>query len=386
MPPKSLAALPILMLAAASVQAAASPVPSPEFALDAPIALMIDVGAGRVLYAREAHRRFLPASLTKIMTSYVAFELVAKGKLRLEQRIPVRPETFRKWRGVGSTMFLPSGGQPTVAELIEGIVTVSANDACVVLAEGVAGSVEGFTAMMNDQARALGLRDSHYNTPNGWMDEGRTYVSAADLATLSSALITRHPDLYRRFYGHASMSWNGITQPNHNPLYGVTAGADGVKTGFTNEAGYGFVGSVERGGRRLVMVVGGYDRPQDRMKQSREFIEWGYSAWDSRPLFQAGAPVGVARVQGGAERSVPLVAPRALSMTVPNGTKPTYTLAIRYKGPLRAPIAKGETVASLLVRVPGEPVHVLPLAAGESVRKGGLASRLRNGAMEVAGL
>lgn len=355
-------------------------------AIDAPIALLVDVGSGHVLFARDANRRFVPASITKIMTSYVAFDLLTQGKIRLDQRMPMRPETFRQWHSVGSTMFIPADAQPTVAELLEGIVTVSANDACVVLAEGATGSVPSFTRLMNDAAAKLGMRDSHFNTPNGWMDEGQTYVSAADLATLSGALITRFPDLYRQFYGHAQMTWNGITQPNHNPLYGVTEGADGIKTGFTNEAGYGFVGSAQRNGRRLIMVLGGHDRPKDRERQSRDLIEWGFAAWTAQPLFEQGATLGMAQVQGGQERTVPLIAPRPLSITAANGTTPQYTLSVRYKGPLKAPIAAGETVASLLVRVPGEPVRVLPLVAGASVPKGGLASRMRDGALQMVGL
>lgn len=354
--------------------------------IDAPIALMLDVGSGRVLFARDPHRRFVPASITKIMTSYVAFDLITKGKLRLDQRIAIRPETFRKWRHVGSTMFLPAEAQPTVAELIEGIVTVSANDACVVLAEGATGSVPAFTALMNQAAADLGMRDSHFNTPNGWMDEGQTYVTAADLATLSGALMTRFPDLYRRFYGHAEMTWGGITQPNHNPLYGHTEGADGVKTGFTNEAGYGFVGSAERNGRRLVMVLGGYDRPIDRTNQSRAFIEWGFAAWEAKPVFRRGAAVATAAVQGGEAREVRLVAPHDLSVTLPKGAAPNYKLSVRYKGPIKAPVRKGEVVASLLVRVPGEPVRVLPLAAGEDVARGGVLARMRNGALGLVGL
>lgn len=354
-------------------------------AIDAPIALLVDVGSGRVLYARDVHRRFVPASITKIMTSYVAFDLLSKGRLRLDQRLGVRPETFRKWRGVGSTMFLPADAQPTVAELIEGIVTVSANDACVVLAEGVSGSVPAFTALMNAAAADLGMRDSHFNTPNGWMDEGETYVTAADLATLSGALMTRFPDLYRRFYGHAEMTWGGITQPNHNPLYGYVQGADGVKTGFTNEAGYGFVGSAERNGRRLVMVLGGYDRPQDRARQSRALIEWGFAAWNAKPIFSKGAQVATASVQGGRERSVPLIAPRELSVTVPKGEKARYTLSVRYRGPLKAPVSRGDTVASLLVRVPGEPVRILPLVAGQDVAAGGMLARLRDGMLGIFG-
>lgn len=385
LPKRIVPVLAVAVLAAFPIRAAAPPAPVATFEVSAPTALMIDVGSGRVLFERQSHRRFLPASLTKIMTSYVAFELIAQGKLKLDQRFPMRPETFRKWHRVGSTMFIENNAQVSVADLLSGIVTVSANDACVVLAEGIAGSVPGFTAMMNAQARALGMKDTRYNTPNGWMDEGQTYVSAADLATLSMAMIVRHPDLYARFYGHDHMSWNGINQENHNPLYGNTPGADGVKTGFTNEAGYGFVGSVIRDGRRLMMVVGGYDRPAVRAKESRDFIEWGFAAWDARPLFQPGAHIGQAAVQGGKERTVGLVTQQRLFVTVPKGMKAGYTLSIRYKGPLRAPIAKGEPVATLVVKVPGQPDEQMPLMAADAIGKGSAVDQLRNGFLGLIG-
>ncbi len=353
--------------------------------ISAPIGLLIDVNSGRVLFERQSHRRFVPASLTKIMTSYVAFELIAQGKLRLDQRFTMKPETFAKWHGVGSTMFLGNMSQTSVADLIEGIVTVSANDGCVVMAEGVAGSVPGFTAMMNAEARKLGMRDTHYNTPNGWMDEGQTWVSAADLAKLSMALITRHPALYQRFYGHHQATFGGITQNNHNPLYGHVDGADGVKTGFTNEAGYGLVGTAIRNGRRLMMVVGGYDRPVDRAEQSRALLEWGFAAWTSHPLFPKGAHLGEARVQEGEARSVGLVAPHDLALALPAGATGRPTLAIRYKGPLRAPIAKGQQVATLVVKVAGQPDEALPLVAAQDVAKGGVLARLRDGFLALAG-
>ncbi len=362
--------------------APADPTVLPE--ITAPTAYMIDVDSGRVLYARDAQRRFVPASLTKIMTSYVAFELIASGKLRLDQRFVMTPDTFRHWHGVGSTMFLGNNSSTTVAELLEGIVTVSANDGCVVLAQGIAGSVPGFTAMMNEQARRLGMRNTHYNTPNGWMDEGQTYVSAQDLATLSDALITRHGDLYHRFYGHERAEFNGIQQNNHNPLYGHTSGADGVKTGFTGEAGYGVVGSVLRDGRRIILVLGGYSRPKDRADQSRQFAEWGFAAWDSHPIVGAGAKVGTAIVQAGTARSVDLIAPHGYALAVPHGEAPRYTLSIRYKTPLIAPIAKGEEVASLIVRAPGQPIERLPLVAARNVAAGDTVDRVRDGLAVLA--
>lgn len=378
----------IAVLAAPPVAwARRGPPPDPAILpeITAPTAYMVDVASGRVLFARDAHRRFVPASLTKIMTSYVAFELIAAGKLRLDQRFVMGPETFRHWRGVGSTMFLGLNSSTTVADLLEGIVTVSANDACVVLAEGIAGSVPQFTALMNAKARELGLHDSHFNTPNGWMDQGQTYVSAADLATLASALITRHPDLYARFYGHERAEFNGIQQNNHNPLYGHTEGADGVKTGFTGEAGYGFVGSVRRGSRRVIFVLGGYGRPNERAQQSRAFAEWAFAAWDAHPLLAPGRPVGHVAVRGGSQTTVDLVAPQGYAVTVPHGTRPRYTLAIRARTPLTAPIAKGQEIATLIVRQPSQPITRLPLVADRDVARGGAWARLRDGLATFTG-
>lgn len=377
-----------MLVAATPVGALAQVVPfvSPEQSLTAPTALMVDFGSGRVLYRRDEHRRFVPASLTKIMTAYVAFELIAAGKVDPRQRFRVDEQTFREWSGKGSTLFLPNGADVSVEVLLNGIVTVSANDACVVLAKGVAGSVPAFTAMMNAKASELGMKDSHFNTPNGWMDEGRTWVTAADLAKLSAALIQRHPELYARYFGHAEMSWNGIDQPNHNPLYGVTAGADGIKTGFTNEAGYGFVGSVVRNGRRIIMVVGGYDKAGVRARESRDFVEWAFSRWQGERLFAAGEQVGTAEVQGGTVRRIALVAPRPLFVTLPTGAKPLYTLAMRYKGPLQAPIAQGAEVGSLVVSMQGGERFELPLVAANAVPLANPWQRLWNGLVGMVGL
>ncbi len=377
------AALPVRAAAPVVDAARADALAMPE--MTAPIALLIDVNGGKILFERESHRRFVPASLTKIMTSYVAFERIKAGKLKLDQRFRMSHEAFRQWHRVGSTMFLADGSDTSVAELLEGIVTVSANDGSIVLAEGVAGNVPAFTVLMNEAAKQLGMKDTHYNTPNGWMDDGATYVSAADLATLSTALITRHPDLYARFYGHERLNFRGVEQPNHNPLYGHVAGADGVKTGFTNEAGYGLVGSAIRDRRRLMMVVGGYDNGKVRARESRAFLEWGFAAFEAHRLFASGAQIGTAKVQGGEERAVPLVAPHALALTLPRGQRAGYTLSLRYKGPLRAPIAKGDSVAILIVRVPGKGETRLPLVAGADVPQAGALARLRNGLLAMIG-
>ncbi len=378
-------ALPLVAAPAALTAPAAAPDPyvAPAEVAPVPIALLIDVGSGQTLFAKEPDRRFVPASITKVMTLYVAFELIARHQLDPHARLRMSEGAWKAWAHVGSTMFLDREHDVTVDELLLGIANVSANDGCVVLAEGAAGSVANWVALMNAEARRLGMADSHFGTPNGWMDEGETYVSARDLATLATAMLTRHPDLYHRYIGHETMSWNGITQHNHDPILGKIEGADGIKTGFTNQAGYGFLGSASRGGRRLIMVVAGADKPKDRAKAAAALIDWGFAAFDSRPLFGAGTTVASAGVQGGEARSVPLVTPVAYSAASAKGTREPVRLRIVYEGPLEAPILKGAPVANLEIRVGNQPAHRLPLVAGADVPRAHFFTRLLNG---LAGL
>lgn len=384
-----------LLAAALSAQAEVPPAPTaqaalpfvPETSLSAPIAYMLDLGSGRVLFERDANRRFMPASLTKIMTAYVAFELLAAGKLQPNQRFVMSDAAFEQWHRVGSTMFIGRGQAVTVDELLHGIMTVSANDACIVLAEGVSRSVPGFVALMNAEARKLGMRDTHFGSPNGWPDEGATYTTAHDLAVVTAAMIARHPAYYRRYVGKPEMTFNGIRQENHVPTIGRVGGADGVKTGFTNEAGYGFVGSASRHGRRLVMAVGGYDRAWQRARESRAFLEWGFADWTTQPLFPPGGTVAEARVQGGAERRVALTATTPLYLTLrPGESTAGTTMAIRYDGPIPAPVRKGAQVGSLRVIVPGLAPRNLPLVAASDVPVAGPLARLRNGLFGLVGL
>ena len=357
----------------------ANPVPPPVAAERAPVALLVDMGSGRTLYARDSEQAFLPASVTKTMTTFVAFEMLAQGKLRRDQRIAVGDAAWKEWHAKGSRMFLEHGSEVSVDDLLMGIMNVSANDGAVVLAEGAAGSVANWVALMNEAARRLGMDDSHFGTPNGWMDGGNTRISARDLVKLADAMITRYPAYYHRYIGHKGMTWAGITQPNHDPILGVVAGADGIKTGFTVEAGYNFLGSAERDGRRLVMVLAGVRKPQDRTKAARALMEWGFAAWDDKPLVAAGAMVGKALVQGGNQPTVPLVAPRAYFATIAKGTRAPVAMRIIYNGPINAPIARGAEIASLEIRLGNEPPSLVPLAAAQDVEPGGLLARIRAG-------
>lgn len=348
-----------------------------------PLAILVDLGSGQVLYAKEPDRRFMPASITKVMTLYVAFELISRGQLNENQTFRMSEDAWKHWHGVGSTMFLDREHEVTVHDLLMGIANVSANDGCVVMAEGAAGSVANWVALMNAEARRIGMTNSHYGTPNGWMDEGQTYVTPRDLATLAAAMLRRHPDLYHRYIGHQTSTWNGITQRNHDPILGKLEGADGIKTGFTNQAGYGFLGSAERNGRRLVMVIGSAEKPKERARAAADLMDWGFAAFDSRPLFAPDATVGEARVQDGEARSVPLLAPTAYSATSPRGTRAPVSLRLVYDGPLVAPIRKGDAVASLEIRVGSAAPQKVPLVAGADVARAGPLRRLLNG---LAGL
>ena len=349
----------------------------PAQAAAAPVALLVDLGSGRALSSRDAARPFLPASVTKTMTAYVAFELMAQGRLRPEQTFTESADAYRHWHTTGSRMFLEYGKPVSVDTLLQGIMTVSANDGCVVLAEGAAGSVANWVALMNDTARRLGMTQSHFGTPNGYMDHGNTYVSARDLVKLADAMITRYPALYHRYVGHPGMTWNGITQRNHDPTLGIVPGADGIKTGYTGEAHYNFLGSAERNGRRLVMVLAGVPRPNERAKAARALLEWGFSQWDSQPLLGPGERAGTVDVAGGEVSSLSLVAPRAYSVSVPHGTRPPVEMRVITRGPVTAPVARGAEIATLEVRVAGEAPIRLPLVAGNAVPEGGLLARLR---------
>ncbi|HKX78741.1 MAG TPA: D-alanyl-D-alanine carboxypeptidase family protein [Novosphingobium sp.] len=371
-----------VVVAPAAMGRPARPRPPAELAT-IPIAMLTDLGSGRVLYARQPDRRFAPASVTKVMTAYVAFEELAAGRLTLRRRFTVSAATAREWNGRGTSMYLRPGEAVSTDDLLHGIMTASANDAAIALAEGYAGSVAAWTFMMNDASRRLGMSHSRFITPNGWPDGRRTYVSARDLVTLSSAMLTRHPALYQRYAGHRTFRWRQNTLGSHDPVTGVVAGADGIKTGYTREAGYNFLGSGERDGRRLVMVVAGARSAAERDTASRAFLEWGFSHWRALPLFGKGETVANAQVQNGDARSVPLVAVHRIYATLPAQAESKPRLMLAYRGPLVAPIKAGTRVAELRIAIDGmEPSHI-PLYAARDVAVAGPLDRLINGLMNL---
>ncbi len=357
---------------------------APPFETAAPTAYMVDLSSGAVLYAKDADRRMPPASMAKMMTVHLAFDLIRAGKFKLDQKFTVRPETWAKWHGpeAGSTMFLSAGEEVSIENLLHGIATLSGNDACVVLAEGMFGTEAAFVAQMNATAKRLGLANTNYGTSNGWPDNGVTYTTARDLATLGKATLDTYPDLYKQFYGRRDFTWgktlggSQIVQPNRNPLLGKVAGADGIKTGHTDEAGYGFVGSADQKGRRLVMVVAGLDSFNNRISESVKFMEWGFKSWEARPVVAAGKRVQTADVQMGSSSEVGLVTPRNVAVTVPLGTPPAMTVSVVYDGPVRAPIKKGQHIADLVVKTGDLPPQITPLIAESDVGEAGFFGRV----------
>lgn len=380
------ASLPLIAISTAALAA------TPKYDTTAPIAYMTDLSSGAVLFERNADKQIPPASMAKMMTVYVAFDQIAKGKLKLDQKVDIQRSTWQKWQGQGSTMFLGVNDRPTVKDLLHGVITLSGNDASVVLAETIAGTEENFAEIMTKTAKNIGMKNSRFGNATGWPDEGKTMVTARDLGLLGARLSDDFPKLYKDFFGLTEFTWGKtnsgkpITQPNRNPLLGKIAGADGLKTGHTEEAGFGFTGSAEQSGRRIVSVLAGIDSYGGRSSEAVKFMNWGFNAWEPKALFKKGTKIQTAEVQLGDSSSVDLIAPKNLAATLPKGSDTKLKMTVRYVGPIKAPIAKGQKVADLIVKTGEGSVQVMPLVAGEAVGEAGFFGRAWAGLLSLIGL
>ena len=357
---------------------------APAYTTAAPIAFMKDLQTGRILLAKDADKRIPPASMGKMMSVYVAFKLIKSGEANLEQPILVREETWKKWNNQGSTMFLDVNSQVSVENLLHGIVTLSGNDACVVLAEGLGGTEANYVALMNREAKRLGLKGSNFANTNGWPDPNE-YVTARDLATIAEATIRDFPDLYARFYQKEGFTWGktmgagqAITQGNRNPLLGKVAGADGLKTGHTEEAGYGFTGSAIQNGRRLVMVVAGLPSFGERVSASVDFMNWGFAAWQNIPLGKKGQVMGKVAISGAADPTIDAVAGKDLFVTLPRGFGMERKTSVEALPGLSAPLKAGQQVGNLVVTMPGQQPVKAPLVTPVAIEEAGMFRRAWN--------
>ena len=342
-----------------------------EFETKATNAILVDFQTGAVLFEKYADELMAPASMSKIMTVFMAFESLREGRLSLDDMLPVS-ETA--WRMGGSKMFVEVGKSVRVEDLLRGIIVQSGNDACIVMAEGLAGSEDAFAQEMTSRARKLGLTDSTFRNATGW-PHAEHLTTARDLATLAAALIREFPNFYH-YFSEMEFTFSDIKQGNRNPLLYRDIGADGLKTGHTEESGYGLTASMVRGDRRLIMVINGLESVRDRSEESVKLMQWGMREFDNARLFDSGQQVDQAEVWLGEAAHVPLRIDEELTITLPRRARDSMKIAVVYDAPVPAPITEGTRVATLVIDVPGI-VHIeRPLVAAQSVARRGFFGRI----------
>ena len=335
-------------------------------------ALLVDFDTGTVLLEKNADELMPPSSMSKLMTAYLVFEKLKEGKLKMTDMLPV---TERAWRKQGSKMFVALGSQVKVEDLLRGVIVQSGNDACIVLAEGIAGSEEAFAEMATKRARELGLNQSVFKNATGWPDPGHV-MTARDLSVLARRIITDFPDYYH-IYSELNFTYNGIKQGNRNPLLYKNIGADGLKTGHTEAAGYGLTASVKRGDRRLILVINGLNSMNQRSDETERLIEWGFREFENYTLVEAGQPITEAEVWLGETATVPLVPANKAVATLPRAARKDMKVTAIYDGPVAAPIAKGQQVGKLVVTAPSlKQPQEIPLIAGADVPRLGFFGRV----------
>jgi D-alanyl-D-alanine carboxypeptidase (penicillin-binding protein 5/6) len=360
---------------AAAPAASAVPIalPTPP-ALPVKSAYLVDFASGEVLLERNPHERLEPASVTKLMTAYVVFQALADGGLAIDDEVLV---SEKAWRMDGTRMFIEVGSTVSVENLLRGLLIQSGNDAAVALAEHVAGSVEDFAELMNEQAAALGMRDSQFRNPHGLPARGH-YTTARDLAVLAAALIADFPDRYA-LLKEREYSYNGINQYNRNALLRRDDSVDGLKTGHTDAAGYCIVTSAERSGMRLIAVVLGAKTANERNEHAQALVDYGFAAFETHRLYAAGEELGLARVRGGAPATTPLALERDLFVTIPRGRYEALAATLKMGAELVAPLASGTHVGEVVVELAGSTISQAPVVVLGEVADGGFWTQLADG-------
>ncbi|MBL8687911.1 MAG: D-alanyl-D-alanine carboxypeptidase [Rhodospirillaceae bacterium] len=359
-----------LLLAAAFV-AGAAPAFAQTIETQARQAYIVDMKTGTVLLEKNADEVMPPSSMSKMMTVHMLFEKLQKGEVKLTDEFPV---SERAWRIQGSKMFVPLGSRVKVEDLIRGIVIQSGNDACVVVAEALAGSEEAFAEQMTKKGRELGLTKTVFKNASGWPHPEHV-TTARELAIIARHTIEAFPEYYK-YYAELNYTFNGIKQGNRNPLLYKPLGADGLKTGHTEAAGYGLTASVKRGERRIIMVVNGLPSMKARASETETLIDWAFREWENYSLFKNGETVQQAGVWLGDAKNVALQAGQDLEVTLPRRARQGMKVTAVFQEPIPAPIQKGQTVGKLVVAAPGVQTRELPLIAGDAVGQLGPAGRI----------
>jgi len=354
-----------------------------NFQTSAPFAILIDADSGTVLFEKNADQPTYPSSMAKLMTAEVVFRAIKEGRLNPEDEVTISENAWRKGGAPsgGSSMFAALNSRVKVQDLIRGVVIQSGNDACIALAEAIAGNEPQFATMMTKRARELGLAKANFTNSSGLPDPDMT-VSVRELALLAQHIIRTYPDFYR-LYSEREFTWNRIRQQNRNPLLAMGIGADGLKTGYTSEAGYGLVGSAVQNGLRLIVVVNGIKTAKERADEARKLLEWGFRGFEARILFADGETVGEAKLYGGAQGRVPLVSDKPVRLLVPRGSSEKITGKITYVGPVPAPVEKGQAIGKLRVWRGDHVTLEVPLQASESIARGSVTQRAFDAATEL---
>ncbi len=339
-------------------------------------AVVIDFNTGAVLLEKNADDLMTPSSMSKLMTVYMVFSRLKDGSLKMTDQLPVTETAWKKhYKTEGSLMFLPVHSMVRVEDLLRGVIIQSGNDACSVLAEGLAGSEEAFAEQETRKSREIGLTKSTFRNASGWPEKGHQ-MTAHDLGVLARRLIMDFPEYYPIF-GEKTFTFNNIKQDNRNPLiWENIPGADGLKTGHTEDGGFGEVGSAIRDGRRVIVVMNGMTSIKQRAEESQRLIEWAFREFDDYHLFKAGDVVTDADVWLGLDKTVPLAVPQDLTITLPRTARHEMKVTVNYTGPLPAPVKKGTQVGTLVITAPGMPATELPLVAAADVGKLGFVGRI----------
>jgi D-alanyl-D-alanine carboxypeptidase (penicillin-binding protein 5/6) len=349
----------------------------------APTAILIEASSGSVLFEKNPDELRAPSSMMKLMTAEVVFNAIKKGDVKLTDEYVISENTWRKGGAPagGSTMFAAIHSRISVDDLLHGAIIQSGNDSCMALAEGIAGNETAFAEMMTARARELGMTRSTFANSNGLPDPGNK-MTVRELAVLARHIILTYPDFYKLF-GQRDFTWNKIHQMNRNPLLNTLDGADGLKTGYTKEGGYGMVGSAVQNGTRLIVVVNGLEDSEDRAAAAKKLLEWGFRNFEVRTLFAAQQPVGYAKVFGGTSRSVALAASEPVEVMVQKNGSDKLIARIVYDGPVHAPVAPGQPVGVIRVWRGKDVAVETPLHAAEAVGIGSTARRAMDGAIEL---
>jgi D-alanyl-D-alanine carboxypeptidase (penicillin-binding protein 5/6) len=350
---------------------------------DAPTAILIEAGSGSVLFEKNPDELRAPSSMMTLLTTEVVFHAVKAGDIKLTDQYPVSENAWRKGGAPagGPTMFAAIHSRVPVDDLLRGAVIQNGNDSCMILAEGIAGSEKAFAEIMTKRARELGLTKSSFANASGLPDPGNK-MTVRELAKLTRHIIQTYPDFYKLF-NEREFTWNKIRQQNRNALLNSLEGADGLKTGFTKEGGYGMVGSAVQNGMRLIVVVNGVDDPDDRVTEAKKLLEWGFRNFEARTLFAAQQPVGYARVFGGESRSVKLSSQEPIKVMVQKNGTDKLIARIVYNGPVPAPIESGQRVGFVKVWRGANVAVEAPVYAAESVATGSTVRRAIDGASEL---